>query len=198
MHVYSSDGVSNKARRCFDVFLMFFSVEMILYIDALFSYYSLSLFIKVPHYRINMTVHFLFFLKINAWTNSLLLKAIRPVNVNVMEYNYHNFARVPCRKRLRVQSNNRRVRASTPLVSRGTRWDPRIFECFRPRVNARVPPHRFVPSSATFSHHAIFGCSVHVTARKLKRRKWFGSRTCIVAWRALVRQPPNNRPFLHI
>ena len=70
------------------------------------------------------------------------------VNMNMMEYNYHNFARVPCRKRLRVQSNNRRVRASTPLVSRGTRWkcwDPRIFECSRPRVNARVPPHRFDP-----------------------------------------------------
>lgn len=114
-----------------------------------------------------------------------------------MEYNYHNFARVPCRKRLRVQSNNRRVRASTPLVSRGTRWDPRIFECFRPRVNARVPPHRFRPLLHQFSHHAIFGCSVHVTARKLKRRKWFGSRTCIVAWRALVRQPPNNRPFFY-
>jgi len=63
-----------------------------------------------------------------------------------MEYNYHNFARVPCRKRLRVQSNNWRVRASTPLVSRGTRWDPRIFECSRPRVNARVPPHQSDPS----------------------------------------------------
>jgi len=106
-----------------------------------------------------------------------------------MEYNYHNFARVPCRKRLRVQSNNWRVRASTPLVSRGTRWDPRIFECSRPRVNARVP-HHTNPTPPSFSHYAIFGCSVHVTARKLKRRKWFGSRTCIVAWQAPVRQPP--------
>lgn len=108
-----------------------------------------------------------------------------------MEYNYRDFVRVSCRKRLRVQCNNRRVRASTPLVSRGTRWDPRIFECSRPRINARVPPHpvRPFPSAALASRyfrlfHARYGAQI-----KAEKVIW-QSDVCIVAWQVLVRQSP--------
>lgn len=73
---------------------------------------------------------------------SSLLATISSIRcVIALAHNYYDLARVLRAENGRVyRAITGAVRASTPLVSQGTRWDPRVFECSRSRVNARVPP----------------------------------------------------------